>query len=110
MAMISNIIMVQQTLHHLNSQECAWAFLRIKDLFYEKGPMPLHYNMRMQMKKSGQRYAIVHKKNWLRKEIALEDRADGDENKNTRELLIEKKGFPSVYHSTYILCDLLTKY
>ena len=51
MAMISNIIMVQQTLHHLNSQECAWAFLRIKDLFYEKGPMPLHYNMRMQMKK-----------------------------------------------------------
>ena len=80
MAMISNIIMVQpsnrilnietyhlvifqQTLHHLNSQECAWAFLRIKDLFYEKGPMPLHYNMRMQMKKkSGQRHAIVHKK------------------------------------------------
>ena len=51
MAMISNIIMVQQTLHHLNSQECAWAFLRIKDLFFEKGPMPLHYNMRMQMKK-----------------------------------------------------------
>ena len=61
-------------------------------------------------KKSGQRHAIVHKKIWLRKEIALEDRADGDENKNTRELLIEKKGFPSVYHSTYILCDLLTKY
>ena len=51
LAYISNIIMVQQTLHHLNSQECAWAFLRIKDLFFEKGPMPLHYNMRMHYEK-----------------------------------------------------------
>ena len=40
-----------QTVHHLNSQECAWAFLRIKDLFFEKGPMPLHYNMRMHYEK-----------------------------------------------------------
>ena len=31
------------------------------------------------------------KKIGLRKELALEDRADGDEHKNTGELLIEKR-------------------
>ena len=42
MANIFNVEMVETTiLHHLNSQECAWAFLRIKDLFFQKGPMPL---------------------------------------------------------------------
>ena len=94
-----------QTVHHLNSQECAWAFLRKKTYFLKRPNAIALQHENALWKKSGKRHAMI-KKIGLRKELALEDRSDGDEHKNTGELLIEKKVFQA-YIIVHILWDLL---
>ena len=57
-------------------------------------------------KKSGKRHAMI-KNVVLRKEVLVEDNADGEEYKNTRELdSFEEKRF-SKRILQYMLCDLI---
>ena len=62
----------------------------------------MHYG-----KKSGKRHAMI-KNVVLHKEVLVEDNADGEEYKNTRELEeFEKKVFQTYITVYALLCDLL---